>query len=429
MSKKLNFAYQWIGPKGPITNNRVPTIVDLLHAQFNFESGASGDLLQDPHFFSRFNNDANLVSCFNIPEGKFLYELNFSSYHYRDWRKLFSINDGPFSDQLVAPGDIDYLLANNGYFLITILFEGWAHDQLFDEMSKFFTHYNIPLDRVIYVTNCHNVSKIYNKYCIKRNVQTKLNVEHFPTFRYDRTNLEEVTKKYVTTEYICGPREKDFLCFQRRYNDQRLAFYIEMHRSNMLDKFYMSMDASQPESGQSFESNMAHLANRRPELNITQQEIVNAKHRLPLILDTTNFSSYPMEETQFSTEHYYQNSLINIIQETYFYSPEIHLTEKTFKPIVFKQPFIMIGAKGSLQHLKDLGFKTFNDFWDESYDMQDDSQRMASIFKLINEISNWTQEQKIQLTKDVKSILEYNCKHFDTMKHQEIDLFKEKYGN
>ena len=53
MSKKLNFAYQWIGPKGPITNNRVPTIVDLLHAQF--KKSAPGDLVQDPHFFSRFN--------------------------------------------------------------------------------------------------------------------------------------------------------------------------------------------------------------------------------------------------------------------------------------------------------------------------------------------------------------------------------------
>tara|TARA_B110000483_G_scaffold221334_1_gene277206 strand:- start:2129 stop:3157 length:1029 start_codon:yes stop_codon:yes gene_type:complete len=342
---------------------------------------------------------------------------------------LFSVNDGPFSDQSITQEDIEYLLANNGYFLVTILFEGWAHDQLFDAMTKFFTHYNIPLDRVIYVTNCHNVSKIYNKYCIKRNVQTKLNVEHFPTFRYDRSNLEEVTKKYVTTEYICGPREKDFLCFQRRYNDQRLAFYIEMHRSNMLDKFYMSMDATQPESGQSFESNITHLANRRLELKITQEETVAAKHSLPLILDTTNFSSYPMEETQFSTEHYYQNSLVNIIQETYFYSPEIHLTEKTFKPIAFKQPFIMIGAKGSLRHLKDLGFKTFSDFWDESYDSQEDSKRMITIFKLINEISNWSQDQKIQLTKDVKSILDYNCNHFDTMKHQELEHFKEQYGN
>ena len=50
-------------------------------------------------------------------------------------------------------------------------------------------------------------------------------------------------------------------------------------------------------------------------------------------------------------------------------------------------------------------------------------------FKLINEISNWSQEQKIQLTKDVKSILDYNCKHFDTMKHQELEHFKEQYGN
>ena len=428
MSKKLNFAYQWIGPKGPITNNRIPTIADLSWG-LNIDHRPQRDLLQEPHFHTRFGDDANIVSCHKIPKGKFLYELNFSPYHYRDWRKLFSVNDGPFSDQSITQEDIEYLLANNGYFLVTILFEGWAHDQLFDAMTKFFTHYNIPLDRVIYVTNCHNVSEIYDKYCIKRNVQTKLNVEHFPTFRYDRTNLEEVTKKYVTTEYICGPREKDFLCFQRRYNDQRLAFYIEMHRSNMLDKFYMSMDATQPESGQSFESNITHLANRRPELKITQEETVAAKHSLPLILDTTNFSSYPMEETQFSTEHYYQNSLINIIQETYFYSPEIHLTEKTFKPIAFKQPFIMIGARGSLRHLKDLGFKTFSDFWDESYDSQEDSKRMITIFKLINEISNWSQEQKIQLTKDVKSILDYNCNHFDTMKHEELEHFKEQYGN
>jgi hypothetical protein len=377
MSKKLNFAYQWIGPDGPITNNRIPTIADLSWG-LNSEHRPPRDLLQDPHFYTRFGDDANIVSLHRTPKGKFLYELNFSNYHYRNWRKMFSVNDGPFSDQKIKEGQLDYIVENNGYFLVTLLFEGWAHDQLFDEMSKFFTHYNIPLDRVIYVTNCYNVSEIYNNYCNKRNVHTRLNVEHFPIFRYDRADLEQVTKKYLTTEYVCGPREKDFLCFQRRYNDQRLAFYMEMHRSNMLDKFYMSMDSAQPESGQSFESNINHLANRRPELKITQEETIAAKNSLPLILDSRNFNSHPMENTQFSTEHYYKKSLINIIQETYFYSPEIHLTEKTFKPIVFKQPFIMIGAKGSLQHLKDLGFKTFNDFWDESYDMQDDSQRMES---------------------------------------------------
>jgi hypothetical protein len=54
---------------------------------------------------------------------------------------------------------------------------------------------------------------------------------------------------------------------------------------------------------------------------------------------------------------------------------------------------------------------------------------IRNVWKVINEISNWSQEQKIQLTKDVKSILDYNCKHFDTMKHQELEHFKEQYGN
>ena len=61
MSKKLNFAYQWIGPNGPITNNRIPTIADLSWA-LNSEHRPPRDLLQEPHFHTRFGDDANIVS-------------------------------------------------------------------------------------------------------------------------------------------------------------------------------------------------------------------------------------------------------------------------------------------------------------------------------------------------------------------------------
>ena len=100
MSKKLNFAYQWIGPNGPITNNRIPTIADLSWA-LNSKHRPPRDLLQEPHFHTRFGDDANIVSLHRTPKGKFLYELNFSNYHYRNWRKMFSVNDGPFSDQKI----------------------------------------------------------------------------------------------------------------------------------------------------------------------------------------------------------------------------------------------------------------------------------------------------------------------------------------
>jgi len=89
----------------------------------------------------------------------------------------------------------------------------------------------------------------------------------------------------------------------------------------------------------------------------------------------------------------------------------------------------MMGAKGTLQHLKDLGFRTFDEFWDENYDKMNDNERMRTIIHNIKSISAWSAEQKIKFTHKVKPILEYNCKHFATMKHKELEDFKNKYGN
>ena len=428
MSKSLNFAFQWIGPKGPITNNRVPTIIDLVRAQFG--KSAPGDLLQDPHFYEIFGNNANLVSCHKIPKGNVLYELNFSTYHYRNWRKMFSINDGPFSDQLREPGQIDYLLANNGYFLITILFEGWVHNQLFDELINFFTHYNIPLDRVIYVTNCSNANEMYNAYCEARGIDPLLNVEYIPTCRIHQTGVEEPLRDRKTNPYVPGPRKKDFLCFQRRWSDHRLVFFLSMWRKGLLDNFYMSMSNTQPESGASFKSNIEQVARRHPKFKITDEEVVNSEQVLPLILDTTNFDRYPMESSANDVEQYYKDSMINIISETNFFTPEIHLNEKTYKPIAFKQPFIMMSAPYSLQHLKDVGFKTFDKWWNEGYDkIVNNDDRMEEINRIVEEISNWTDEKKVQFTHEVKDIVEYNCEHLATMSHPEVKHFEEKYGN
>ena len=49
----------------------------------------------------------------------------------------------------------------------------------------------------------------------------------------------------------------------------------------------------------------------------------------------------------------------------------VFLTEKTFKPILLKMGFVIAGRMGVLKKLRDLGFKTFSDYWDESYDTID----------------------------------------------------------
>ncbi len=49
----------------------------------------------------------------------------------------------------------------------------------------------------------------------------------------------------------------------------------------------------------------------------------------------------------------------------------IFLSEKTFKPIACSHPFQILGAKGSLKELRKLGYLTFENLFDESYDELD----------------------------------------------------------
>lgn len=50
------------------------------------------------------------------------------------------------------------------------------------------------------------------------------------------------------------------------------------------------------------------------------------------------------------------------------YPCDLFVTEKTFKPIAFQHPFMIIGMPGTLKFLHDNGFETYENLFDESYD-------------------------------------------------------------
>ena len=91
----------------------------------------------------------------------------------------------------------------------------------------------------------------------------------------------------------------------------------------------------------------------------------------------------------------------------------VFLTEKTFKPILLKMGFVIAGRMGVLKKLRDLGFKTFSDYWDESYDTIDWwPDRRDALVKTIEDI----------ILNDVHvplDILEYN---FNVLKDHSADL-------
>jgi len=107
------------------------------------------------------------------------------------------------------------------------------------------------------------------------------------------------------------------------------------------------------------------------------------------------------------------DALWHIVTETVFYYPKLHLTEKIFKPIVSKQPFMLIGAPGNLEYLRKYGFKTFDGIIDESYDtIQDDDARIDAVVAQMKWYCNLSQEEKSRVIERLAPIVEYNFQHF-----------------
>ena len=111
-----------------------------------------------------------------------------------------------------------------------------------------------------------------------------------------------------------------------------------------------------------------------------------------------------------------QKAFCNIISETGFSKEmnDIRITEKTLLPIKSLQPFIIIGSYKILKYVKSLGFKTFEDFWDESYDdIEDDELRLETIFSLIKDINK----------KSLKELKDIYLKMIPTLLHNQQNFY------
>lgn len=108
----------------------------------------------------------------------------------------------------------------------------------------------------------------------------------------------------------------------------------------------------------------------------------------------------------------WNTSFLHIVNET-IWQEKIHFTEKIFKPIILHQPFVVVQAPNSLEYLRSYGFRTFDHWWDESYDkISDPNKRLNAIADIINYIGNKSLEELEVLRMEMADVLEHNFRHF-----------------
>jgi hypothetical protein len=130
----------------------------------------------------------------------------------------------------------------------------------------------------------------------------------------------------------------------------------------------------------------------------------------PLIIDTDSPTGTLSATVNFDD---LTSAMWHVVTETIYFDPKLHLTEKIFKPIVAKRPFILVGAPGNLAYLKSYGFKTFNRWIDESYDLEEDHYiRIEKITLEIAKLCAMSPALLEQVFQEMQEVLEYNFNHF-----------------
>jgi len=126
----------------------------------------------------------------------------------------------------------------------------------------------------------------------------------------------------------------------------------------------------------------------------------------------------------------YNNCWFDIVLETLYDDPRLHLTEKALRPIACGKPFILVATAGSLNYLRRYGFKTFGDYIDESYDLEVDAiKRLDKIIKTMQDIAGLTPTNKLKLQQQLRQVADYNKQHFFSKEFsdQVVDEFLKNY--
>lgn len=114
----------------------------------------------------------------------------------------------------------------------------------------------------------------------------------------------------------------------------------------------------------------------------------------------------------------YTKTNIELVAETFTainHDESFFVTEKTLKPMSMGHPFMILSNYNFLKNLRELGFKTFHDHLDESYDDQQDvTNRIDVIVKNLKMLEG----NSSLFYDDVKHITEHNHRHLQNMSGQ-----------
>ena len=308
-------------------------------------------------------------------------------------------------EEKISPNIVGYVLGNN--WSVGIEYTDWCDENDFQERLT--------------LVNCYE--QVYNK-----GKQLLSGEDNGNTFVSDK-EFQDKSKK----------RKHQLVCLNRRIRPHRYAIIAMLHHNNLLENNLVSFSLETGKDlncmgsrGKPDKDTMIRILGKTKLMHKYVSYYDELYKMSPRTVDFDNLQE--IQGTGFESKEPYLDSYFSLVTETGFPEPFQFATEKIFIPILHFHPFIVYGSHGTLSMLKDLGFKTFSPFIDESYDEEESSfKRMQKITSEVKRICSMNQDKMHEWYYEMQDILihnrelikKYGVRYHESQKKVITDLYKE----
>ena len=229
---------------------------------------------------------------------------------------------------------------------------------------------------------------------------------------------------------------KKFLNLNRRWRLHRPTFVALLKHTHLINQGYVSLAPSDDGGSGDWEGAWATIITMHQQFPWIVSAVWDMKEELintpPMYLDTTDLvTNRAMIEAGNSINQFYENTYFSLISETNYYT--VHpgyersqfLSEKAFKGIAYKHPFMLLSTPGTMNCLTKIGYQTFDGIIDETYDsIENDGDRFKEILNETQRLCNLTPEELTDWLGKAREICDYN---YNTLVNKKVFQHKLNY--
>lgn len=258
----------------------------------------------------------------------------------------------------------------------------------------------IPYNKIIYMVAAADIEKEYDDFVVKNKInKEKRFTVIFTHHVYKRLNHDVDVNAF---NYAPTTKTKKYISLNRRWREHRVMLVSLLSSRNLIEQGFVSLGLMPEEFTEAKsllkDSNMLEGFNK-------------LQNKLPLQVDNADLSINQFQMNSLPIT-FYQHSCFSLVSSTMALVEQessVGFTEKEIKPILAKHPFIIWNRPGVLKYMQNMGFLTFDRWFDESYDKElDDNKRLIKIINEVERLCLLSFDEWEIILDEMKPILNHN---------------------